>query len=235
MPKVYKEIDVRAPVDVVYGAWHNFENFPRFMRNIEEVRVVGGARSHWKARGPLGADAEWDAEMTLDEPGRAIGWRSIEGKSSVKTAGRVNFEGRDGFTHLAVVLEYDAPAGPVGDVVTRIFADPERQIEDDLNRFKQEIERGREASGFAFEPVQQSGVAPGAGLSAGVAQVVDNTDKGETLGGSMGGVTEEDLEAIDRANSGVEPGATDDPAVRHRTGEEFGESQKRLPDVGPRS
>ena len=88
MTKVKKEVTVRAPLDIVYQAWHNFENFPRFMANIEDVRVVSGGRSHWKAKGPLGSSAEWDAELTLDEPNRAIGWRSI-GKSSLTTAGRV--------------------------------------------------------------------------------------------------------------------------------------------------
>lgn len=90
--KIKKDIIVDAPVDIVYAAWHNFENFPSFMHNIEEVRVVSGGRSHWKAKGPLGTTAEWDAEMTLDENERAIGWRSIAGSSSVMTGGRVNFE-----------------------------------------------------------------------------------------------------------------------------------------------
>lgn len=93
MPRVEKEITVNAPPESVYQVWRNFENFPRFMNNIEEVRVVsGGERSHWKAKGPLGIAAEWDAEMTLDEPGKAVGWRSIEGNQSLSTAGRVNFE-----------------------------------------------------------------------------------------------------------------------------------------------
>lgn len=46
VPKVKKSVSVAAPVDLVDRAWHNFENFPAFMSNIEEVRVVGGGRSH---------------------------------------------------------------------------------------------------------------------------------------------------------------------------------------------
>jgi uncharacterized protein YndB with AHSA1/START domain len=212
MPKVEQEVTVNAPVDVVYGAWHNFENFPRFMDNIEEVRVVGGGRSHWKAKGPLGTDAEWDAEITLDEPQRAIGWRSIEGNSAVKTAGRVNFDGDAGRTKLRVVLQYDPPAGVLGDVVAKIFADPERQVAADLERFREAIERGAELSGFTY------------GHGEG--------DAGDTLGGSMGAVTEEDLEAIDAANAGLAPEATDDPAHRNPRGEDFGHSDKDLPNVG---
>src|SRR4029079_5114883 len=149
MPKVESEITVQAPADAVYAVWHNFENFPPFMDNIEDVRVVSGGRSHWKAKAPLGSTAEWDAEMTLDEPGKAIGWRSIDGNSSVKTAGRVNFDNLRDQTRLRVTLQYDAPAGPAGNLVAKIFSNPERQIDEDLHRFKDTMERGWEASGMA--------------------------------------------------------------------------------------
>src|SRR5689334_5976279 len=140
MTKVKKSLTVDAPVDVVYAAWHNFENFPSFMSNIEEVRVVGGGRSHWKAKGPLGANAEWDAEVTMDEPNQAIGWRSIEGNRTVKTAGRVNFKDAGDATELDVTIEYDAPGGLVGEAVAKVFSNPERQVEEDLERFKQMME-----------------------------------------------------------------------------------------------
>lgn len=197
MPKVEREVVVQAPLDIVYRAWCNFENFPKFMDNIHDVRVVGNGRSHWKAKGPLGTDVEWDAEMTLNEPERAIGWRSIEGNSGVKTAGRVNFEDVGGATKLRVILDYDAPAGAVGNVVAKIFSDPERQMADDLARFKETIEKGWELSGFTY------GESQGA------------LGEGETLGGSMGATSTGDLQSIDRENDAeVAPEEIDDPARR---------------------
>jgi uncharacterized membrane protein len=193
MTKVKKEVVVQAPVDVVYGAWRNFENFPRFMQNIREVRVSSDSRSHWVASGPLGASAEWNAEMTLDEPNHAIGWRSIPGGGSITNAGRVNFDDVGGATRVDVTLEYEAPAGPAGEAVAKIFSNPEKQIEEDLGRFKEAIERGAEASGFVY------GDGPA----------------DETLGGSMGPVTESDLEKIDRAMEGdghTEPADPDEAA-----------------------
>ena len=103
--KVKKQVTINAPVDVVYAAWRNFGNFPSFMENIEDVRVVSSGRSHWKAKGPLGASVEWDAEITLDKEREAIGWRSIPGGSNITTAGRVNFEDRGGGTLLDVTIE----------------------------------------------------------------------------------------------------------------------------------
>jgi uncharacterized membrane protein len=181
--KVKKTITVNAPVDVVYRAWHNFENLPRFMENIEEVRVVSRGRSHWKAKGPLGIAPEWDAEITLDEPDRAIGWRSIEG-SGTKTAGRVTFKGRNASTDLDVTLEYEAPAGVLGEALSIIFADPERQVDEDLHRFKEIMERGVEMSDLLFESSQN----------------------GDALGSSMGATTESGLIVIAKTN--------DDPATR---------------------
>lgn len=193
MTKIKKETTVAAPVDVVYGAWHNFENLPRFMDNLEDVRVVSAGRSHWKAKGPLGMTAEWDAEITLDEPNRAIGWRSIEG-TSLTTAGRVSFAEAGAKTRVEVTIEYDAPAGPLGDAVAKIFSNPDRQVEDDLERFKMAIERGAEASGFTYGAT--------------------GTGDGGTLGGSMGATTANDLDAIAGMNSGAAPLEIDDPATR---------------------
>jgi uncharacterized membrane protein len=192
MTKVKKSISVNAPVDVVYGAWRNFENFPSFMENIEDVRTVSGGRSHWKAKGPLGAHAEWDAEITLDRPNKSIGWRSIGGdRSGIETAGRVNFAGHDGSTDIDVTVEYAAPGGLVGEAVTRIFSNPERQVESDLHRFKEAIERGAELSGFRYARPSEPG-----------------------YGGSMGGATESELQRIANTNSGVAPSDVDDPATR---------------------
>lgn len=196
MSKVKKRVTVQAPVDIVYRAWQNFENFPHFMGNIEEVRVVSDGRSHWKAKGPLGSSAEWDAEVTLDEPEKAIGWRSIEGDSSIKTAGRVNFEDRGSATDVEVTIEYAAPGGVVGDVVTKIFSNPETQVEEDLHRFKETIEKGQELSGLTFNRMTEGG----------------------PLGGSIGGTTPAQLNRIADENSGITPTEVDDPAHRKGTG-----------------
>jgi hypothetical protein len=218
MPKVSRAIVVQAPVDEVYQVWHNFENFPQFMDNLEEVEVFDGGRSHWRAKGPLGTAAEWDAEMTLDEPGRAIGWRSIASKSSVKTAGRVTFAHdptADG-TRIDVELEYESPGGAVGEIVTKIFANPDAQVDEDLRRFKEAIERGSQMSGFAYG---RGGRGDGSG------------EHEATLGGSMGATTERDLEAIDASNSGIAPESVDDPGVRKAQGQRFGHGDKDLPRV----
>lgn len=144
MTRVEKEITLEAAPEVAYQVWRNFDNFPSFMDNIAEVRVLNGNRSHWKAKEPLGQEAEWDAEITLDERGRALAWRSIEGTGNVRTQGRVDFlPVGSGGTRLHLVLEYESAAGGMRDIAAKIFANPEDQVEEDLRCFKEDIDEGQ--------------------------------------------------------------------------------------------
>lgn len=146
MPRVEKQITVQAPPEVVYQVWRNFDNFPSFMDNVAEVRMLDENRSHWKAKEPLGQEAEWDAEITLDERGRAIEWRSLEGTGNVRTQGRVDFVPKEDGTRLHLVLEYEPAAGGIRDLAAKIFANPEEQVEEDLRCFKEGIESGHRYS-----------------------------------------------------------------------------------------
>src|SRR5689334_6843762 len=109
---VRESIRLEVPLDVVYGFWRRLENLPRFMSHLEDVRDLGGGRSHWVAEGPAGIPVEWDAEIINEVPNEVIGWRSIAG-SDIATAGSVHFstvrQGRS--TQVTVHLQYAAPGG----------------------------------------------------------------------------------------------------------------------------
>jgi uncharacterized membrane protein len=140
---VNKSIVVNASAEEVYEYWRDLENLPRFMRNLESVKVTGEGRSHWVAKAP-GGSVEWDAEITEDVPNRRISWRSLEG-SEVETSGTVRFEPAVGGrgTVIHVKLDYSPPAGAVGALVAKLFGeDPDAQMQTDLRRFKQIVELG---------------------------------------------------------------------------------------------
>jgi uncharacterized membrane protein len=141
MQRVEKSIRVKAPAEQVYRYWRNFENFPRFMDNVEEVRVSGPDKrmSHWKIKGPLGTNVEFDAELTQDEPNKSIGWNSRDG--SMGTSGNVTFTQTADNTLVHVVMQwYDTPAGAVGEAASRVLQNPEHMLEEDLQRFKDVVE-----------------------------------------------------------------------------------------------
>lgn len=140
---VQKSINVNAPIDVVFGLWSNFENFPKFMRNVREVTSSSAGVSHWKVNGPAGTTVEWDAVVTQVEPDELIAWKSVEG-SGIDNAGIVNFQQNiDGTTQVNVHLSYNPPAGALGHAVATIFgADPKTEMDEDLLRMKTLLETG---------------------------------------------------------------------------------------------
>ncbi len=138
-------IIVGAPVSEVYTVWRQFDNFPRFMNNITEVTKQDGEGkvSHWKVKGPFGANVEFDAEMTMDEPNKRIGWNS-RGDGTVSTSGQVTFtELTEKQTQVNVIMNWQPPAGKVGEVVAKLVSDPQKELEEDLGRFKEMIEGGK--------------------------------------------------------------------------------------------
>jgi|SRR5882724_3853185 len=141
--EVQKTICVNAPVEQVYGFWSDYQNFPRFMSRVREVRVDGD-RSHWVVEGPAGVAVEWDAEVVASEPNSCIEWRSTP-DSAVQQEGDVRFEPmEDGGTRVRVRLCYQPPAGAFGHAVATLFgADPKSDMDADLMRMKSMIETGR--------------------------------------------------------------------------------------------
>jgi uncharacterized membrane protein len=140
---VQKVINVDAPVEQVFAFWTDYQNFPRFMHNVREVRVHED-RSHWVVAGPAGVPVQWNAELVEVEPNARLRWRST-GDSAVKHDGCVRFEpNRNGGTRITVRLSYVPPAGAFGHAVASIFgADPKTEMDADLLRMKTIIETGK--------------------------------------------------------------------------------------------
>ena len=138
MAAVAKYATVDAPVEKVYAYWRDFTNFPSFMPHVQEVQPIGGddSRTHWKVDGPLGTTAEWDARIVEEVPNEKIAWTS-DSDSKVRNSGVVRFDARDGQTSVEVALEYEPPAGKAGEIAAKLFEDPEQQVEDALERFRQ--------------------------------------------------------------------------------------------------
>jgi len=142
--RVEEAVTINKPIEEVYRFWRNFENFPRFMRHLESVRVLDERHSRWRANGPAGYSVQWDAEMVRDVEEEWIAWRS-QPRSDVDNHGSVRFKRAPGArgTELRVQLEYHPPAGALGRGIAWLFGEePDQQIREDLHRFKQLMETG---------------------------------------------------------------------------------------------
>ncbi|MGX6450171.1 SRPBCC family protein [Patulibacter sp. S7RM1-6] len=147
MSTIEQSVDVDVPVSTAYNQWTQFEEFPRFMEGVEEVRQLDERRLHWKAK-IAGVEREWDAEITEQHPDERVAWKSTTGQTN---AGVVTFHKLDD-THTRVMLQQDVePEGLVekaGDALGVI----ERQAKNDLKRFKELIEsRGGESGAWRGE------------------------------------------------------------------------------------
>lgn len=180
MATVTKEVIVNAPVAQVYNFWRNFENFPRFMDNIESIRITGSDESHWKMKGPLGKSVEWDAKTISVQENKKIAWQSTGG--DIETHGAVTFEeAGPNSTRVVVGLEYQPPGGVIGEVVAKLFSDPEDQLENDLNRFK------KVAEGSDFATMTSGTPAVGEGSYTNSASSAQRSDvKGDVTGSGSG-------------------------------------------------
>src|SRR2546428_4417508 len=107
MAHVEKSIEVQKPVDQVYAQWTQFEEFPEFMENVDEVRQLDDKHLEWKAK-VAGTERRWKAEIVDQKPNKMIAWRSISGDQN---DGKVEFQPIDGRTMVKLVVDYEPPAG----------------------------------------------------------------------------------------------------------------------------
>lgn len=141
--ELHKSIVINAPLSTVFEFWARFENFPKFMSHLKEVRPHGD-RSQWIAYGPAGSTFEWHAVVTAFERNNLLAWRSEPG-GSVQTAGIVRFEATpEGATRIDIKLSYNPPAGALGHAVASLFgADPKTAMDEDVMRLKSLLEEGK--------------------------------------------------------------------------------------------
>ena len=151
MATIEESVEIEVPVRTAYNQWTQFEEFPRFMEGVEQVRQVTDTRLHWVAE-IAGQRREWDAEITEQVPDQRISWCSTEGaaNSGVVTFHRLG----DGKSKVMLQLEFE-PEGAVekvGDKLGMIKG----KAKADLKRFKEFIEsQGRPSGAWRGEVDQR--------------------------------------------------------------------------------
>ena len=152
MSRIEESIEVEVPVQTAYNQWTQFEDFPRFMEGIEDVRQVDDTHLHWVAE-VGGHREEWDAEITEQHPDHRVAWKATSGKGN---AGVVTFHRIDeAKTRVMVQLDWE-PEG-VTEAIGAALGMDSRRVQGDLGRFKELIEgRGRETGAWRGEVENQS-------------------------------------------------------------------------------
>jgi uncharacterized membrane protein len=141
---VTETIELDVPVRTAYDQWTQFEDFPKFMDSVHEVRQLDDTRLHWKAS-VAGKEVEWDAEITEQIPDKRIAWRSTSGPYN---AGVANFH-KISETRSRVILQMDYEPRSADEKIGDTLGLVKVQMKANLKRFKEMLEmRGRETGAW---------------------------------------------------------------------------------------
>lgn len=141
---VNESIDVNVPVRKAYNQWTQFEDFPRFMKSVQQIRQLDDTHLSWRAI-VGGEEKEWEVEITEQIPDKRIAWNSTTG---VKNAGVVTFHKiSKSTTRIMLQMDYQ-PEGvleQVGDALGIV----RKEARANLESFKELIEeRGAETGAW---------------------------------------------------------------------------------------
>ncbi|WP_051124900.1 SRPBCC family protein [Amycolatopsis benzoatilytica] len=104
LTNIVEEIDIGAPVDLVYDRWTQFSEFPSFMKKVENVEQVSDEKTEWRAQ-IFWSHRNWEATIREQVPYERIVWRSKGQKGHVD--GAVTFhELTPDLTKVLLVLAY---------------------------------------------------------------------------------------------------------------------------------
>jgi uncharacterized membrane protein len=157
MAQVNEAVEVDVPVSTAYNQWTQFEDFPKFMENVESVRQIDDTHLHWVAE-IGGRRVEWDAKITQQEPDSRIAWQATDGKEN---GGEVRFESLGpNRTRVDVELNWE-PDGMVESLGEKLGSDS-RGVKADVERFKELVEQQGESGAWRGEVREGEVVRPDA-------------------------------------------------------------------------
>jgi hypothetical protein len=151
MARIQQSIEISVPAQVAYNQLTQFEDYPRFMEEVESAEQLDATHVRWTTK--IGQHArDWRSEIIEQTPDQVIEWRNVEGPVST---GRVEVEVL-GEARSRVSFTVESEAGNAGNAADAMA----RQLGENLQRLKQMIESGGETGAWRGE-VHHSKVAAG--------------------------------------------------------------------------
>jgi len=142
MSVVEHTIEVNVPVRVAYDQWTQFEEFPQFMEGVKRVVQKDEKTLEWTAE-IAGKEKVWTAEIVEQTPDLRVAWRSTSGAPN---SGVVAFQSA-GADATEVTLRLEAQPEDAVEKAGDALGYLDRQVEEDLDRFKEFVEERSVATG----------------------------------------------------------------------------------------
>ncbi|ACB00614.1 MULTISPECIES: SRPBCC family protein [Cyanophyceae] len=139
------QVEVDAPIDLVWELWSDLEQMPQWMKWIDSVAILKDDPdlSRWKlASGSF--EFTWLSRITKVVKHQIIQWESVDG---LPNRGAIRFYDRHGKTIVRLSIAYDIP-GILGQVMDNLFLGRvvESTIQADLHRFRDYVKNLQEQS-----------------------------------------------------------------------------------------
>ncbi|ABA19825.1 cyclase/dehydrase [Trichormus variabilis ATCC 29413] len=130
------QVEVEAPIDLVWGLWADLEQMPKWMKWIDSVKVPpeNPDLSLWKLN-TGGLEFTWKSRITKVITNQIIQWESIDG---LPNQGAIRFYDRHGHSIVKMTISYAIP-GFLGKIMDNLFLGKavESTIQADLERFRE--------------------------------------------------------------------------------------------------
>ncbi len=128
---------VNKPREEVYNFLRRFENWPLFMRHLENVDELDNKTSAWRVKLPGIGDIRWESRILKDEKNTELSWHSVP-HAAIENTGKLNFSDLPGnATGIDILLSYRAPHGAIGQRLSRVLTPTfAEKVKDDVYRFK---------------------------------------------------------------------------------------------------
>lgn len=132
---------VNKPRADVYVFWRRLENWPLFMRHLENVDELDGRNSVWRLKMPGMDQIRWEATIVKEVKDAELSWHSIPG-AAIESTGKINFSDTPGnATRIDALLSYRAPSGALGEKLSRLLTPAFRsRVQADIHNFKHYFE-----------------------------------------------------------------------------------------------
>jgi uncharacterized membrane protein len=130
------QVEVEAPIELVWSLWADLEQMPRWMKWIDSVTVPkdNPEISLWKLN-TGGLEFTWKSRILKVVPNQIIQWESVDG---LPNQGAVRFYDRHTSSIVKLSVAYAIP-GIIGKIMDNLFLGRavESTIKADLERFRE--------------------------------------------------------------------------------------------------
>lgn len=129
------QVEVDAPIDLVWDLWSDLEQMPQWMKWIESVKILDEEPelSRWKLASG-GLEFTWLSRILKIVPHQMIQWESVDG---LPNRGAIRFYDRHGRSIVRLTAAYAIP-GWLGKLMDNLFLGRvvESTLQADLERFR---------------------------------------------------------------------------------------------------